>query len=51
MELRAIMSAPDSATAWNLRCHIREKLIWFLQERFPQGLPRIRAEFPEKPQE
>jgi small-conductance mechanosensitive channel len=51
MELRAIMSAPDSATAWNLRCYIREKLIWFLQERYPQSLPRIRAEFPEKPQE
>lgn len=50
MELRAIMSAPDSATAWNLRCHIREKLIWFLQERYPQSVPRIRAEFPEKPE-
>jgi hypothetical protein len=48
MELRALMSAPDSATAWNLRCHIREKLIWFLQAHYPQGLPRIRAEFPEK---
>ncbi len=50
VELRALMSAPDSATAWNLRCHIREKLIWFLQARYPQSLPRIRAEFPEKPQ-
>jgi len=50
MELRALMSAPDSATAWNLRCHIREKLIWFLQARYPQSLPRIRAEFPERPQ-
>ncbi len=50
MELRALMSAPDSATAWNLRCFVREKLIWFLQERYPQSLPRIRAEFPEKPQ-
>jgi hypothetical protein len=48
MELRALMSAPDSATAWNLRCHIREKLIWFLQARYPQSLPRIRAELPEK---
>jgi small-conductance mechanosensitive channel len=50
MELRALMSAPDSSTAWNLRCHIREKLIWFLQERYPQSVPRIRAEFPEKPE-
>ncbi len=50
MELRALMSAPDSATAWNLRCHIREKLIWFLQEHYPQSLPRVRAELREKPQ-
>ena len=50
MELRALMSAPDSATAWNLRCYIREKLVWFLQERYPKSLPRIRAEFPERPQ-
>jgi small-conductance mechanosensitive channel len=50
MELRALMSAPDSATAWNLRCYIREKLIWFLQEHCPQSLPKVRAEFREKPQ-
>jgi small-conductance mechanosensitive channel len=51
MELRALMSAPDSATAWNLRCHIREKLIGFLQEHYPQSLPRTRVEIREKPQE
>jgi small-conductance mechanosensitive channel len=44
MELRALMSAPDSSTAWNLRCHVREKLILFLQERFPQSLPKVRTE-------
>jgi small-conductance mechanosensitive channel len=51
MELRALMSAPDSATAWNLRCHIREKLIGFLEEHYPQSLPRVRVEIREKPQE
>lgn len=50
LELRALMSAPDSATVWNLRCYIREKLIRFLQERYPQSLPRIRAEVREDPQ-
>jgi small-conductance mechanosensitive channel len=44
MELRALMSAPDSSTAWDLRCYVREKLISFLQEQFPQSLPRMRAE-------
>ncbi len=51
MELRALMSAPDSATAWNLRCHIREKLIGFLEDHYPQSLPRARVEIREKPQE
>jgi small-conductance mechanosensitive channel len=44
MELRALMSAPDSSTAWDLRCYVREKLIFFLQQQFPGSLPRMRAE-------
>ena len=44
MELRALMSAPDSSTAWELRCYVREKLIFFLQQQFPQCLPKTRAE-------
>jgi hypothetical protein len=44
MELRALMSASDSSTAWDLRCYVREKLILFLQQQFPQCLPKTRAE-------
>jgi small-conductance mechanosensitive channel len=44
VELRALMSAPDSSTAWDLRCYVREKLIEFLRERHPECLPRTRAE-------
>ncbi len=44
MTLRALMSAPDSGKAWDLRCHVREKLIDFLQQKYPQSLPRTRAE-------
>lgn len=44
VELRALMSAPDAGTAWELRCEIREKLIAYVQARFPGGLPRVRAE-------
>ncbi len=43
VELRALMSAPDASRAWDLRCHVREKLIAFLQERHPDSLPRVRA--------
>lgn len=44
MELRALMSASDSSKAWDLRCYVREKLIAFLQEQYPQSLPRTRVE-------
>lgn len=44
VELRALMSAPDSSSAWDLRCLVRERLIAFLQERYPGSLPRTRAD-------
>ncbi|MFA5350042.1 MAG: mechanosensitive ion channel family protein [Candidatus Omnitrophota bacterium] len=44
IELRALMSAADSPTAWDLRCEVREKLLEFLQRRFPECLPRVRIE-------
>ncbi|MEJ2725681.1 MAG: mechanosensitive ion channel [Deltaproteobacteria bacterium] len=44
MQMRALMSAPDSGTAWTLRCYVREKLITFLQTRYPGSLPKARAE-------
>jgi len=44
VEIRALMSAHDSPTAWNLRCEVREKLIEFLQEKYPKSLPRARLE-------
>jgi hypothetical protein len=44
IELRALMSASDSAKEFDLRCYVREKLISFLQEHYPGSLPRVRAE-------
>jgi small-conductance mechanosensitive channel len=44
VELRALMSAADSPTAWNLRCEVREKLLEFLQQKYPQCLPRVRLD-------
>ena len=44
LELRALMSAPDSGTAWDLRCLVREKLVAWLQESYPDALPRVRLE-------
>jgi small-conductance mechanosensitive channel len=50
VELRALMSAKDSSTAWDLRCLVREKLIEFVQNKFPGGLPKVRAEVAPGPQ-
>ena len=43
VEVRALMSAKDSGTAWDLRVFIREKLIEFLQKNYPESLPRTRV--------
>lgn len=42
--LRGLMSARTSPQAWDLRCEIREKLIAWLQEAYPDALPRLRGE-------
>jgi len=44
VELRALMSAADASTAWSLRCEVREKLIDFMKKKYPQALPKLRAE-------
>lgn len=44
VELRALVSAKDGGSAWNLRCEVREKLIAYLQRHHPDTLPRLRAE-------
>jgi hypothetical protein len=43
VEIRALMSAASSGDAFELRCEIREKLIAFLQARYPDALPRLRV--------
>ena len=43
VEIRALVSAVDSSTAWDLRVFIRENLIKFLQEKYPDSLPKSRV--------
>jgi small-conductance mechanosensitive channel len=50
VELRALMSANDASSMWDLRCFVREKLLDFLQRRFPGSLPRTRVEWENAPQ-
>ena len=49
MELRILMSARNAPDAWDLRCAVREQLITFIQENYPECLPRTRVELPNGP--
>ncbi len=42
VQIRALVSARDSGTLWDLRCFVREKLIAYLRESQPDALPRLR---------
>lgn len=44
LELRALMSGADSASAWDLKCEAREHVVSFLREKYPHALPRFHAE-------
>ncbi|MFN3168176.1 MAG: mechanosensitive ion channel family protein [Phycisphaeraceae bacterium] len=43
MTLRVLCTAADASRAWNLRCAVRERLITWLQQAYPESLPRLRA--------
>ena len=44
VEVRALVSARDAPTAWDLRCEVREAMVAYLCERHPRSLPRVRAD-------
>lgn len=43
VELRVLVSARNSPTAWDLRVFLREKLMEFIQKEYPQYLPKARV--------
>ncbi len=45
VEIRALVSAADSPSAWDLRVNVREKLIEYLQKNHPEALPKTRISF------
>ncbi|HVB56421.1 MAG TPA: mechanosensitive ion channel family protein [Candidatus Acidoferrales bacterium] len=44
VQLRALVDVRNSDDGWNLRCLVRERLLQFLQEKYPGSLPRTRGE-------
>ncbi|WP_345712711.1 mechanosensitive ion channel family protein, partial [Kineococcus glutinatus] len=44
VRLRALVSAADGPTLFDLRCAVREELVRWLRESAPQALPRVRLD-------
>ncbi len=43
VEIRILASARTSPELFDLRCEIREKILSFLQDRYPSAFPRVRT--------
>lgn len=50
MQLRVLVSSPNSGLNWDLRCRVREGLFAFMNAHYPQFLPRTRAEVSAEPE-
>ncbi len=48
VELRVLVSAKNSPTAWDLRVLLREKLLDFIQKEYPEHLPKTRISMNDK---
>jgi small-conductance mechanosensitive channel len=49
IRLRALVSANDAPSLWDLRCLVRERLVAFVWEHQQDAMPRLRAEFSGSP--
>lgn len=47
VRLRALVSAADAGSLWDLRCLVREHLVAWVREKQPIALPRMRTELGE----
>jgi len=48
IEIRFLMGARNSGQAFDLRCYIRENMIAYIQQNFPESLPKTRAVIMDK---
>ena len=44
VQMRALFSARDSGSRWDLSVYVREEMLAFLRGKKPSGLPRVRVE-------
>ncbi|RJS92951.1 mechanosensitive ion channel family protein [Salinisphaera sp. Q1T1-3] len=47
-KIRFLLSARDSITLWHFRCRVREHMLAFATEHYPQHLPRQRAAWADR---
>lgn len=45
MEIRCLMSCRNSGQAFDLRCYVREEMIQYIQQNFPESLAQTRLSF------
>lgn len=44
VEIRFLMSAQSASAAFELRCYVREQMLIYLQNEYPEALPKVRSE-------
>jgi small-conductance mechanosensitive channel len=44
MEVRALVSAVNASVLWDFRCEVRERLITFVNDKFPGSFAKIRTD-------
>lgn len=44
--LRLVVSAKDSSDQWSLRCHVREEMVRWIQQEYPEAIPTTRVLMP-----
>jgi hypothetical protein len=49
IQLRLLVSAADASLNWNLRCRVREQMTSFVARHYPQSLPRLHADWVNRP--
>lgn len=48
IEVRFLMSARNSSQAFDLRCYVREAMIAYINQHYPESLPKTRLEYQPK---
>jgi small-conductance mechanosensitive channel len=51
MEIRCLVSSRNSSESFDLRCLVREEMIAFLRDNYPESFPRMRLSRAEAPSE